>query len=350
MGECINLRRGGKQKKLPILNANYPADVSTTYIDGNTASASFKVEIITDGYPIEYTYQWYLNGSAVSGATGASYTWSGTEGTYSVRCDITNKAGTVQSRTATLSVVRYYKPTLNSSYPADFSAMTSNGSTTFKVEFANHGNPANYTYQWYWDGEPLSWAKGPTFNVSLSHGVTTFTIYCEVTNAAGTVRSRTATLVLTDTYLYSYGNEYNGVTGGWQVTKTLGPENTAYGLAILEHKSDHLRMEMWTADGFVGTVNKIDLTYYSKIRFYMYLYSDDADYPWYVVAASHNNPAGNYIVAQVEAPYGEGGQYAGYRTIDLDISGLSGSYYVGLRSWMYNSHSYALIYSVQLLL
>lgn len=350
MGECINLRRGGKQKKLPILNANYPADVSTTYIDGNTASASFKVEITTDGYPIEYTYQWYVNGSAVSGATGASYTWSGTEGTYSVRCDITNKAGTVQSRTATLSVVRYYKPTLNSSYPANYSGMRSNGYCNCIVEIAEHGNPAEYTYQWYINGSAVSWATSNSFTFACSEPVGTHTAYCEVTNKAGTVRSRTAKITLTDTYLYSYGNEYNGVTGGWQVTKTLGPESTAYGLAILEHKSDHLRMEMWTADGFVGTVNKIDLTHYSKIRFYMYLYSDDADYPWYIVAASHNNPAGNYIVAQVEAPYGEGGQYDGYRTIDLDISGLSGSYYVGLRSWMYNSHSYALIYSVQLLL
>lgn len=350
MGECINLRRGGKQKKLPILNANYPADVSTSYIDGNTASASFKVEITTDGYPIEYTYQWYVNGSAVSGATGASYTWSGTEGTYSVRCDITNKAGTVQSRTATLSVVRYYKPTLNSVQPVDWSEMRSNGEGTFYTFIDSHGNPATYTYQWYLNDSPISGATSSEYNFSYAKEEGTYTLQCAVTNAAGTVWSRKATITVRDTYLYSYGNEYNGVTGGWQVTKTLGPESTAYGLAILEHKSDHLRMEMWTADGFVGTVNKIDLTHYSKIRFYMYLYSDDADYPWYIIAASHNNPAGNYIVAQVEAPYGEGGQYDGYRTIDLDISGLSGSYYVGLRSWMYNSHSYALIYSVQLLL
>ena len=102
MGECINLRRGGKQKKLPILNANYPADVSVEY-NGN---ATFKVEIAEHGYPEEYTYQWYLDDKAVSGATNPSftiYTDASSAGTHPIRCDVTNKAGTVQSRTATLT-------------------------------------------------------------------------------------------------------------------------------------------------------------------------------------------------------------------------------------------------------
>lgn len=100
MGECINLRRGGKAKKLPVLNANYPANASVDYKGG----ATFKVEITTHGYPEEYTYQWYKNGSAISGATGISYTVSNQTESATIYCKVTNAAGTVQSRTATLTV------------------------------------------------------------------------------------------------------------------------------------------------------------------------------------------------------------------------------------------------------
>lgn len=102
MGEGINVGRGGKAKKLPILNANYPADVSVEY-NGN---ATFKIEIAEHGYPEEYTYQWYLDNGVLSGGNDTSYTFIGLNygGTYKVRCDVTNKAGTVQSRTATLTV------------------------------------------------------------------------------------------------------------------------------------------------------------------------------------------------------------------------------------------------------
>lgn len=102
MGECINLRRGGKAKVLPILNANLPADVTVEY-NGN---ATFKIEIAEHGYPEEYTYQWYLDGGVLSGGNDTSYTFIGLNygGTYKVRCDVTSKAGTVQSRTATLTV------------------------------------------------------------------------------------------------------------------------------------------------------------------------------------------------------------------------------------------------------
>jgi hypothetical protein len=103
MGECINMRRiggGGQRKTLPILNANFPADVSVEY----GGSASFKVEIATDGYPAEYTYRWYVDDVAVVDATNTEFEANGlSEGSHSIRCDVTNKAGTVQSRTATLT-------------------------------------------------------------------------------------------------------------------------------------------------------------------------------------------------------------------------------------------------------
>ena len=59
MGECLLLRRGGEIKKLPVLNASYPANVT----NWQGEQATFKVEIATPGVPAEYTYQWYRDGA-----------------------------------------------------------------------------------------------------------------------------------------------------------------------------------------------------------------------------------------------------------------------------------------------
>ena len=94
-----------KPKKVPILNESLPSD-ATVDVGG---SATFEVSIAEDGNPAEYTYQWYVNGSAVSGATSSSYKKSNiAKGIYTVYCEVTNAAGVVKSRTATLTADKYY--------------------------------------------------------------------------------------------------------------------------------------------------------------------------------------------------------------------------------------------------
>ena len=105
MGECLISRRGGEAYKLPILDTNYPQDVTVMATPDGTAS--FSIAIAEHGKPTNYTYQWYVNGEAVSGAINANYTKNTTSndiGTYTVYCDITSKAGTISSRVATLVV------------------------------------------------------------------------------------------------------------------------------------------------------------------------------------------------------------------------------------------------------
>ena len=90
-------------KGLPVLDSALPADVTVEA----TKSATFEVKITKDGNPKEYTYQWYYDGKAVSGATSASYTRTTTKsdgGNHLVHCTVTNKAGTITSRTANMSV------------------------------------------------------------------------------------------------------------------------------------------------------------------------------------------------------------------------------------------------------
>ena len=106
MGECFISRRGGGEAyMLPILDTNYPQDVSVMAKPNGVAS--FSIAISEHGKPTNYTYQWYVNGKAVSGAINANYSMNATAsnvGTYTVYCDITSKAGTISSRVATLIV------------------------------------------------------------------------------------------------------------------------------------------------------------------------------------------------------------------------------------------------------
>ena len=101
MGECIFTRREAKIKKLPVLNGNYPTDVTIWH----GGQATFSVAISEAGVPDEYTYQWYRDGGIWTGASQPSVIWSGAAiGSHTIYCIVTNKAGSVRSRTATLTV------------------------------------------------------------------------------------------------------------------------------------------------------------------------------------------------------------------------------------------------------
>lgn len=94
----------GPFSKTPVLDAAYPQDVSVNVGD----SATFRVIVAQDGKPPEYTYQWYYDGAAVDGSTQDTYTREAELGSHSVFCNVTNKAGTVVSRTAALNAERLY--------------------------------------------------------------------------------------------------------------------------------------------------------------------------------------------------------------------------------------------------
>lgn len=92
-------------KRLPVLDENFPTDVKTTI----GKAATFTVVFSEEGKPDVYTYQWYVNGNAVAGATAASYTRTAPAvGTETIYCVVTNKAGSVQSRTAKHTVTAEY--------------------------------------------------------------------------------------------------------------------------------------------------------------------------------------------------------------------------------------------------
>ena len=133
----------GNPYKLPVLDSVYPVDV--TQLQQADGSATFEVKIATPGVPDEYTYQWYVDGVAIVGETSTTYTRTGLTSavTHTVYCIVTSKAGSVQSRTAVLTV-KSLKPEYTYSGASTY-VDDSNGNcrikftTSGKLKFTNLG-------------------------------------------------------------------------------------------------------------------------------------------------------------------------------------------------------------------
>ena len=182
----FDMSASSNSRKIMQLNPEYPKDVTMKSTDG---TAVFKAEIAKNGRPDEYTYQWYVNGAAVAEANYEEYERdiSGDKGQYTVWCEVTNKAGTVRTRTATLTVNRL--PVLDKNYPADASTTIGNA-CEFKATISEEGYPAEYTYQWYVNDKAVSGETKSSYTITRAIEATD-KIYCVVTNEAGTVQSRT---------------------------------------------------------------------------------------------------------------------------------------------------------------
>lgn len=329
MGECLITRRGAAFK-LPVLSEKYPEDISTAIIKGNTTSATFKVEIAIPGSPAAYTYQWYVDGSPVEGATNSVYTISDIADTRknTVYCEVTNKKGTVTSRVATLDVVQQYAPVLDASYPQDGIAEVGVALTS-KVVIATEGNPAP-TYQWYKDGVAVTGATSDSYTFTPDD-VGSFTLYCEVTNAAGKVTSRTANFS-TRLYLYKAGNECTAKTGGWISTNLKWDNSDGVNqpaTAPAKNASSMVFVAQSTAAGkFHGTYTsqKINLTNGVKLKAEITVNSldwDDAS-RWSIRALTGLNYY-NGTAAAAGSP-----NSVGDHTVSLSVENLNSSYNIAM--------------------
>lgn len=145
MGECLIGRRGGEIEKLPILNPDYPSDL-TVWTGEN---ATFQVVINKHGVPAEYTYKWYQDSDELPDGNTHTYTYANlqTPGTYTVRCVVTNKAGSVHSRTATLIVK---DPVMRYSYTGT-SEKIDDGDENWRIKLKTSGI-LRFTNLGKWDG------------------------------------------------------------------------------------------------------------------------------------------------------------------------------------------------------
>ena len=303
MGECFIMRRGGNILRLTVPNGSYPQDCAVSVNDGQAGSATFEAVIADAGNPAFCTYQWYVDGIAVDGAVNATFTMENIvdAAVRTVYCEITNKAGTATTRSATLTVSRIDSPVLDTAYPADITC-DAGASAVFETKIIKHGTSTDYTYQWYLDDVAVASATEATFKVTKpSFGK--HRVYCKVTSSAGTITSRVATLNVDTLVLYASGVNTDSVAGGWA------------------HRSAEYDGEVYDAEISRYTVNAIDLTGFSKICFEGKMRTSDHDYD--VGFEVWRYSTNGILRGEVAHKYGNTGNFT------LDVSRLSGKYYLG---------------------
>lgn len=133
-------------------------------------------------------------------------------------------------------------PVLNPSYPQDQTVWGEGGSATFQVRITVPGSPANYTYRWYRNGTLASWATGSTCTFYNLTQAATYSVYCVVSNEAGDVQSRTATLTVKNPNLvYTYTGESEKVDdgdGNWHINLNSSGKLNITSLGKWDGKTD----------------------------------------------------------------------------------------------------------------
>lgn len=154
------------------------------------ASATFTVVASGDG---TLTYQWFKNGAEIAGATSASYTIpsvSSTDlGNYYVT--VTNDKGSIDSNVVTLSISVPSAPTITTQPVSKQLAIGQTSSLTVVAA----GSPP-LSYQWFKDGTEIAGATTSVLNIGPASSSDAGDYSVEVSNSLGTVRSATATVVV----------------------------------------------------------------------------------------------------------------------------------------------------------
>jgi hypothetical protein len=172
----------------------YYTSVGPLSVSISPASAKIKVgESVSftssvSGGKTPYSYQWYLNGTAVSGATSPTWTFTPvTTGYYIVYLNVTDSApNTAKSNEASVTVA----PPLTVSISPMSASILVGQSVTFTSTVSGGYTP--YSYQWYLNGNPVSGATSNTWSFTpTASGI--YYVHLKVTDAMGnTAQSDTA--------------------------------------------------------------------------------------------------------------------------------------------------------------
>jgi len=142
------------------------------------------------------SYQWYLNGEPIAGATSPTYSVASAAtlnaGTYTVTA--TNPYGSTTSDGA-LVTVNVVLPSLTTQPPA---ALTVHQGQAITINAAYAGSLPR-TYQWYRDSEAISGATGATYTIAAASSADAGTYHVVVTNEGGSASSNNTVVAVVGT-------------------------------------------------------------------------------------------------------------------------------------------------------
>jgi hypothetical protein len=161
---------------------------------------------VSGGTP-PYSYQWYLNGNPVSGATSTSWTFTPTTtGNYTIHLNVTDNLGnTAKSNDAVVTVAAQLTVSIS---PMSASVLVGQ-SVAFTSTVSGGYTP--YSYQWYLNGNPVSGATSASWTFTpTTSGI--YYIHLKATDAKGnTMQSGTARITVATIPVggYSYSIQFH---------------------------------------------------------------------------------------------------------------------------------------------
>jgi hypothetical protein len=166
---------------LDTVNPALSVTISPSSVALDVGQSQLFTSVVSNGTS-SYSYQWYLNGSAVSGATGSSWTFVPvSSGSYTVYLNVTDSVEAIAiSNNATIIVNGVPSVSISPS-----SVALDVGQSQLFTSVVSNGT-SSYSYQWYLNGSAVSGATGSSWTfVPVSSG--SYTVYLNVTDSVGVV-------------------------------------------------------------------------------------------------------------------------------------------------------------------
>jgi len=174
------------------------------------------------GYGYTVSYQWKRGGTAIPGATGATYTLGAADAGQSITCAVTrtNIRGSASVTTAATGTVTKLIA-VNTAIPTLSPTTLFPGAVVTCSPGAWNYHPTTYNYQWRRNGVAISGATNPTYLVATGDVGATFSCAVTATNPAGTsgaVVSATSSPVVAATAMLSGSS----LLAFWKLDETSG--------------------------------------------------------------------------------------------------------------------------------
>jgi hypothetical protein len=173
---------------------------------------------VAGGVP-PYSYQWYVNGNTVSGATSSSYTFSSNSpGTYSIYLKVTDSSGTSESSNDITITVN---PPLSVAITS--SASSVDVGSSLKLTSQVSGGVSPYVYQWYVNDNPSNSATSSSFSFDpVSAG--TYSIYLVVTDSTGLTKdSNSLSITVFPALNFTASATFTAINNGSSSTFSVNP-------------------------------------------------------------------------------------------------------------------------------